>query len=94
MTAPMNLRWQSAVLEPVPSLARYLELDLRPGADARSAVARIPDVRAPGKTVLGFGEPLSAALGARARPALASGGYYWCPPIDARGRLDLSALKL
>jgi putative iron-dependent peroxidase len=61
----MTARWQSAVLELIPPLARYLELDLRPGADARSAIARLPDVRAPEKTVLGFGEPLTLALGAR-----------------------------
>jgi putative iron-dependent peroxidase len=61
----MSARWQSAILEPVPILACYLELDVRPGADARTAVARIPDVRAPERTVLGFGEPLTLALGAR-----------------------------
>jgi putative iron-dependent peroxidase len=61
----MSPRWQNAVLEPIPALARYLELDLRPGVDARSAIARIPDVRAPEKMVLGFGEPLTLALGAR-----------------------------
>ncbi|HEX8793124.1 MAG TPA: Dyp-type peroxidase [Polyangiaceae bacterium] len=63
----MSARPQSAVLPLIPPVARYLELDLRPGADARSAVARIPDVRAPEKTVLGFGEPLTLAVGARIR---------------------------
>jgi len=57
-------RPQRAVLEPVPKIARYLELDLLPGADAR-AVARLGDVAAPERTVLGIGEPLALALGAR-----------------------------
>jgi porphyrinogen peroxidase len=60
----MIARWQPAVLEPVPLLARYFELDLRPGADAKSVVSRLRDVRAPEKTVIGLGEPLALALGA------------------------------
>src|SRR5579884_351797 len=61
----MIARWQPAVLDPVPPLARYLELDMRPGADLMDAVARLCDVPAPERTVLGFGEPLALALGAR-----------------------------
>jgi putative iron-dependent peroxidase len=75
----MTTRWQPAVLEPVPSLARYLELDLRPGADARRAAARLLEIASPARTVVGVGQPLALALGAtipglRAFPCLAGPG--------------------
>lgn len=62
----MTNRFQPAILEPVPLLARHLELDLRPGADVRSGVARLCDL-APEKVVVGIGEPLALALGGKIR---------------------------
>jgi hypothetical protein len=59
----VTLRWQPAILEPVPALARYLEFDLQVGTDPVPALGR-----------------------------LSTGGYYWCPPVDASGHLDLSIL--
>ncbi len=75
----MTDRSQPAILEPVPPLARYLELDLRPSADARRAVARLLEVPSPASTVLGLGQPLVLALGAsvpglRSFPCLAGPG--------------------
>jgi putative iron-dependent peroxidase len=61
----MTDRHQRAVLEPVPPLARYLAFDLRPGADPGPALAQLVDLPSPERTVIGIGEPLALALGAR-----------------------------
>jgi putative iron-dependent peroxidase len=61
----MTVRHQRGVLAPVPPLARYLAFDLRPGVDPRPTVARLADLPALERTVIGIGEPLALALGAR-----------------------------
>jgi len=63
----MTLPCQPAILEPVPSLARYLEFDLQPGSDPRATLGRLRQIGAPERTVIGIGEPLARALGARVR---------------------------
>jgi putative iron-dependent peroxidase len=57
----MTPRFQPAILAPVPSLARYLEFDLRHGADARAAIAHLNEIRSPDRTVVGLGQPLLLA---------------------------------
>jgi len=75
----MTSRSQPAILAPVPGLARYLEFDLRPGAEARAAIAHLREIRSPDRTVIGVGEPLLLAAGVhlpglRSFPGIAGAG--------------------
>src|SRR5262245_44069173 len=54
---------QPAILEPVPALARFLELDLRSGADAKAVLARLRDVDPKMGAITGIGAPLASATG-------------------------------
>jgi putative iron-dependent peroxidase len=75
----MTSTWQPAILEPIPPLARYLELDLLPGTDARTALSRLRQMREPERSVLAIGKPLALAVGARVQglrafPGMAGAG--------------------
>lgn len=58
---PTNAFWpQPAILDATPTLGRFLEFDLNPGADPRSALARWTGSS---RAVIGVGEPLVRVLG-------------------------------
>src|SRR5258708_27258074 len=70
---------QGPILDGIPPLGRQLVFDLRSGADARPALARLRDGGSLDRSVVGVGAPLALALGAsvpglRAFPALAGPG--------------------
>lgn len=71
-------RAQSAILAPVPSFGRFIELDLLPSRDPRPALDRLKAL-AVSSAVVGLGAPLLSSLGAtvpglRAFPALTGAG--------------------
>lgn len=66
---------QSAILEPIPPLARYLSFVATPGADLRGALQELPALVDGAHCVAGFGHSLVARLGSgiaglRSFPAL------------------------
>ena len=54
---------QRAILEPIPSVARYLTMELAPGVDARAALNRLAACLDASRAVVGIGRSLVLALG-------------------------------
>lgn len=54
---------QRAILEPIPSVARYLTMELVPGVDARAALNRLAACLDASSAVVGIGRSLVLALG-------------------------------
>ncbi len=82
---------QPGVLAPVPPLARYLTLTLKPGAEPRRALLALNDIADGDKCVVGIGDSLLRALGCgiagmRPFPSSAGAGFevpatpaaLWC----------------
>jgi porphyrinogen peroxidase len=61
----MSARPQAAILAPVPPVGAALVFDLDPGADPKKGLLAVRGEPSDGKVVLGIGEPLALALGAR-----------------------------
>jgi len=59
------MQYQPGVLEPLPKAARFLTFSLRHGADPRPALRRLASRCTDGSTVVGLGESLITAVGAR-----------------------------
>jgi putative iron-dependent peroxidase len=63
----LSLPYQPAILAPVPAFGHVLVFDVRPGVDPRPALGRLQQELSPTQTVLGLGQPLVLALGAKAQ---------------------------
>jgi len=59
------MKSQSPILDPVPAVGTALVFDLDPDADAARGLRAIAKETAAGDVVIGIGEPLALALGAR-----------------------------
>jgi putative iron-dependent peroxidase len=75
----MTVRFQPAILAPVPLLGRHLVFDLHLGTDPRGALQRLRDLPHAERTVVGLGAPLTLGLGA------AVAGLRAFPGLSGRG---------